>query len=218
MLRVEFHCHTRHSKDSLLTPERLLEACRRKGIDRLIITDHNTNAGGVYAARLDPQRVIVGEEIMTTSGEVLAFFVQETIPPGLSPQETIARLRAQNAFISISHPFDRLRKGHWQERDLLEVLPLVDAIEVFNARCMRPSFNRQAFEFASRHGLAGTVGSDAHTAGEVGRAIMLLPDFHDAESLRQVLPSGITRLRHSSPLVHFSSRYATWVKKLVRTK
>jgi len=32
MLKVEFHCHTIYSKDSLLPPEGLLEACRRKGI------------------------------------------------------------------------------------------------------------------------------------------------------------------------------------------
>ncbi len=139
MFRVEFHCHTIFSKDSLTRPRDLVETCRRKGIDRVIITDHNSIAGAQAAQVLDPELVIVGEEIMTTRGEILAAFVQDEIPAGLSPQETIHRLKEQGAFISVSHPFDKLRSGGWKEDDLLEILPLVDAIEVFNSCCMNPS-------------------------------------------------------------------------------
>src|ERR1700690_868612 len=151
MLRVEFHCHTVFSKDSLTSPRKLVDVCRRKGIDRVIITDHNTIAGALVARAIDPQLVIVGEEIMTTRGEILAAFVTEEIPARLTPQETIRRLRDQNAFISVSHPFDELRSGGWEESDLMEILPLVDAIEVYNSRCMRPVFNRRAMEFAKKH-------------------------------------------------------------------
>ena len=73
---------------------------------------------------------------------------------------------------------------------LLEILPLVDAIETFNARCMQARFNRQAGDFARQHGVPGTAGSDAHAAFELGRATMLLPDFHDAVSFRQALLQG----------------------------
>ncbi|HLE16473.1 MAG TPA: PHP domain-containing protein, partial [Anaerolineales bacterium] len=136
MLRVEFHCHTYRSKDSLASIEKLLQTCRRKGIDRLVITDHNTTAGAQEAQALDPERVIAGEEIMTQSGELLCAFVTEEIPKGLPPLEAIHRLRQQEAFISVSHPFDVMRNGHWQLPDLLAILPYVDAIETFNARCM----------------------------------------------------------------------------------
>jgi predicted metal-dependent phosphoesterase TrpH len=213
VLKVEFHCHSIYSKDSLLRPEDLLEACRRKGIDRVVITEHNNIEGALRARELDPQRVIVGEEIMTQSGELLAAFVTEEVPRGLLPQEAIARLRQQGAFISVSHPFDILRSGHWEEPDLLAILPQVDAIETFNARCMRASFNQQAQEFARQHNLVGTVGSDAHTAFELGKACLLLPDFTDANSLRQVLPQGEPQVSLSSPLIHFTSRYAVWRKK-----
>src|SRR5512133_3896954 len=169
-LFTEFHCHTNASRDSLTRPEDLIAAARQKGIDRLIITDHNTIAGARAAQLLDPELVIFGEEIMTTRGEILASFVSEEIPAGLTPQETIHRLRDQGAFISVSHPFDKLRSGAWDETDLLEILPLVDAIEVYNSRCMFPSFNREAREFARRHNIPGTVGSDAHAAFEVGRS------------------------------------------------
>ncbi|MBK5109719.1 MAG: PHP domain-containing protein, partial [Anaerolineales bacterium] len=114
MLRVETHCHTIYSKDSLVRPENLLKACQRKGIDRVVISDHNTTRGAFAAQKLDPDRVIIGEEILTTRGELLAAFMTEEIPARLTPRETIARLRDQGAFISVSHPFDVLRSGHWQ--------------------------------------------------------------------------------------------------------
>ena len=135
-ISVEFHCHSNASKDLLACPEELIAAARAMGIDRLIITDHNTIAGARLARELDPELVIVGEEIMTTRGEILAAYVSEEIPAMLSPEETIRRLREQGAFISVSHPFDKMRSGGWREPDLLEILPLVDAIEVYNSRCM----------------------------------------------------------------------------------
>jgi hypothetical protein len=214
MLRVEFHCHTIASKDSLTRPRELVEACRRKGIDRVIVTDHNTIAGARAAQALDPERVIVGEEILTTRGEILAAFVREEIPAGLTPQETIRRLRDQGAFISVSHPFDRLREGGWREDDLLEILPLVDAIEVYNSRCMFPRFNREAKRFAEEHNLAGTVGSDAHAAFELGRSVLLVEQFEGAEEMRKVIRKGTPKVKWSPPWFHFVSRFAVFLKKL----
>lgn len=215
MLRVDFHCHTRYSKDSLTTPEKLLEACKRKGLDRVVITDHNTIAGALHAQKLDPQRVIVGEEVMTLEGELLAAFVTEEVPRGFSPEETIARLRAQGAFISVSHPFDEMRSGHWHPEALLRILPLIDAIEIFNARCMLKEHNIQAQAFAREHNLAGTAGSDAHAAFELGRATLLLPEFHDTASLKLSLPHAELRASLSSPWVHFASVYAKLKKRIV---
>ncbi len=212
--RVEFHCHTIYSKDSLTPPQVLVETCRRKGIGRVVVTDHNTILGARAAQSLDPGRVIVGEEIMTTRGEILAAFVKEEIPAGLSPQETIGRLRDQAAFISVSHPFDTLRKGGWELADLLAILPLVDAIEVYNSRCMFPWFNWRARRLARAHGLAGTVGSDAHAAFELGRATLQLPPFSGPDELRAVIRYGLAQTRWSPPWIHLTSRYATLRKKL----
>jgi hypothetical protein len=217
MLRVEFHCHTSFSKDCLVSPHRLVECGARKGLDRVVVTDHNTIAGALATQELDPGRVIVGEEIMTTRGEVLAAFVRSEIPPGLSPQETITRLREQGAFISISHPFDAHRKGGWQEQHLLEVLALVDAIETYNSRCMWPGHNRLAHQFADTHGVAGTVGSDAHTCWELGRSTLELPLFGNAGELRQVIRQGRPYTRWSPPWIHVSSRYAVVRKRMHRS-
>lgn len=215
-MNLEFHCHTIFSKDSLTTPEKLIKTCRRRGIDRVIITDHNTIAGARAAQALDPERVIVGEEIMTTCGEILAAHVREGIPAGLTPAEAIRRLRDQGAFISVSHPFDRWRNGSWRERDLLEIIEQVDAIEVYNSRCMLPDFNRQARRFAERHALLGTVGSDAHAAFELGQSLMVLEPFEGPDGLRNVLPRAVHRVRWSPPWVHLSSRYAAFYQKVTR--
>ena len=212
--KVEFHCHTLVSKDSLVRPEDLLERCRRKRIDRVVITDHNSTAAAEYAQRLDPERVIIGEEIMTQQGEILAAYVQEEIPAGLPALEVIDRLRQQGAFISVSHPFDQMRNGHWQIDDLLQITPLVDAIETFNARCMLPGYNAQAEHFAKTHHLSGTAGSDAHAVFELGTATVLVEPFNNADELRSKIARAEFRTRLSPGWVHLYSRYAVWRKRI----
>jgi predicted metal-dependent phosphoesterase TrpH len=164
-------------------------------------------------ADLEPGRVIMGEEIMTREGgELLAAYVEEQVPAGLPAAEAIAFLRAQGAFISVSHPFDRGRG--WPPAALAAITPLVDAVEGFNARCLRAAWNDEAHAYARAHGLLETVGSDAHHPNELGRATLLLPEFHDAASLKAALTQAEPRLRLSSPLVHLYSRWAVWVKAL----
>ena len=214
MTSIDFHCHTIASKDSLTSPERLIAAARRKGLDRLVVTDHNSIDGALAVHALDPQRIIVGEEIKTTLGEILAAFVTEAIPRGLTPQETIHRLRDQDAFISVSHPFD-VRSGAWALEDLLEIAPLVDAVEVFNARIMKPDANTLAMEFARQHNLPGTVGSDAHTAFELGVCRLEVPQFEGSDGLRQVIRQGKIKGRVSPFWVHIASSYARWRKMVV---
>lgn len=214
MLRVEFHCHTLYSHDSLLDIEDLLSMARRKKLDRVVITDHNTIEGALQAQKLEPALVIVGEEIMTRDGELLAAFLTQEVPAGLSAEEAIARLRHQGAFISVSHPFDRMRKGHWRIEALRRITPLIDAIETFNARCLLSRYNRRAAAFAHSLLLPGTAGSDAHSRMELGRAIMVLPEFEDVNSFRCSLSQGHFEKRLSSPLVHLTSRYAVWWKQL----
>ncbi len=216
MLTVELHSHTDASEDCLMQPAAIVRTCRARGIDRLAVTDHNAIGGALAVQALAPELVIVGEEIMTTQGELLAYFVREAVPAGLSPAETIARLRAQGAAISVSHPFDRLRKGAWREADLAAIAPLVDAVEVFNARCIYADDNARALAFASAHGTLGTVGSDAHSQRELGRAVLRLPlAGHGAELVAGL--AGAERLtRLSSPAIHLTSRFAKSWKRLTR--
>ncbi len=186
LMRVEFHCHTAISRDSSNRLPQLLRVARQRGLDRLAITDHNTIVNALKAKEMDPELVIVGEEIKTTRGELLAYFVTRGVPKNVTPMAAIELLKQQNAFISVAHPFDYRRSG-WTEAELEEILPFLDAIEVFNSRCFNPSANREALEFAEFNGMAKMVGSDAHSQVELGLATLTLPRFNSADELRQVI-------------------------------
>lgn len=213
-LTVELHCHTCFSPDSLLRPDQLIGRARRRGLDRVAVTDHNTIQGALACAELDPARVIVGEEIQTQQGELLAYYLEEEVPAGLTPHEALRRLREQGAFISVSHPFDPHRQGAWGPQALLEILPHVDAIEGFNARSMTNAPNRRAADFARQHGVLQTVGSDAHAAWELGRATLRMPAFEGPAEMRAALQRA-ERVGGLSPAwVHLLSRWASWRKRL----
>jgi predicted metal-dependent phosphoesterase TrpH len=212
--KVELHSHTLYSKDSLTTLERVIDECKRKAIDRIVITDHNTAEGALALAKMAPDLIIPGEEIMTPQGEILAFFVKETIPPGLSPDETIRRLRDQGAVISVSHPYDRLRKGAWEEADLLKIVDKVDAIEVFNSRCIYPEDNAKALAFAQAHNKRGTVGSDAHIPYELGRSTLQMQPFEGPGDFFEALKEAVQVTKLSPFWVHAFSSYAKYNRKL----
>ncbi len=215
LLKIELHCHTYASGDSLVRPRDLLDEARRKGVDRLAITDHNEIWAALEAQQMDPERVIVGEEILTTNGELLAFFVKEKVPRGLKPEAAIERLREQGAYISVSHPFDRQRHG-WALADLEAIAPLVDAVEVFNARCVLPQINRSAQEFAQTRELAGTVGSDAHLLWEVGRATLRVQPFTTRDEFAEAVRKGQMEGGTSPLWVRFGSLFAKSQKRLVK--
>ena len=99
--KVDLHSHTIYSTDCLTRPKALIRRARELGLDKIAVTEHNNLAGALAAKALAPDLVIVGEEIKTTQGEIIAYYVREEVPRGLSPQETIARLRSQGAVISI---------------------------------------------------------------------------------------------------------------------
>ncbi len=215
---VELHSHTLYSMDSRTRLESVIRVCQRRGIDRIAITDHNTAEGALALAKLAPDLIIPGEEILTTKGELLAYFIRETIPPLLTPAETIRRLREQGAVISVSHPFDRLRKGAWEEPDLLEIVDQVDALEIFNSRCIFGADNFKALAFAQTHGKPGTVGSDAHIPYELGRATLRMQPFEGAGDFHAALRSAAPVTRLSPAWVHAASKFAKYTRKLGLSK
>ena len=213
-LQVEFHCHTSISRDSSNHLPRLLQVARQRGLDRLAITDHNTIANALRAKEMDPELVIVGEEIKTTRGELLAYFVTRGVPKNVTPMEAIDLLKQQNAFISVAHPFDYRRSG-WAMNELIEILPYLDAIEVFNSRCFKPFTNQAALEFAEKNKLAKMVGSDAHSQVELGLSTLKLPQFNSAEGLRQVIRLAQMETHPFSPRAHYSANATILLGRLM---
>lgn len=214
MITADFHVHGIASKDSLSKGEELLTRAKQLGLGKLILTDHNTISGAVELQQSYPEFVIVGEEILTTKGEILAIFVEKEIPMGLEPLEAFKRLKDQNAFISLSHPYAPMRHG-WTEAEMEEYLPYLDAIEIANARNL-PDMNHSAAKFAKDHGLCGTAGSDAHGISELGAMCLRLPDFHNSEELRISIRSAEVIGKESSPWVRYYSRRAVLLKALNR--
>jgi len=208
-LRVDLHVHTRFSRDSLTPLEKIIAACRRRGLDKVAITDHNTIAGALALQEMAPELVIVGEEIKTTRGELIAYFLHEEIPKGLEPKEVIARVREQGGVVGVSHPLDRLRREAMGREDVLRIIEQVDFLEVSNARVIFPADNRRAMELAREHGLPGTAGSDAHTVWEIGRAYMEMPAFTTPAEFLAALREARIGGGLSSPLIHF---FSTWAK------
>lgn len=211
---VDLHSHTLWSKDCLSKFETIIELCKRRGVDRIAITDHNTAEGALAMQKIAPELVIVGEEIMTTEGEILAYFLKETVPAKLTPDETIRRLRDQGAVVSVSHPFDRLRKGAWGEEALTRIADQVDAIEIFNSRCLYTEDNQKALEYAQKHNLRGTAGSDAHSRPEYGQGMTQLKPFANQQDFLQALNEASYIKRYSRAYVHGLSTAAKWSKKL----
>jgi predicted metal-dependent phosphoesterase TrpH len=154
-----------------------------------------------------PFRVIVGEEIYTRDGELIGLFLERTIPPGLPLEETIARIREQNGVAYVPHPFSRNRMRHLRRSVLERSVPLLDAIEVFNAREAFAGDNARALAFAIRHGLPGGAGSDSHRPNEIGRAYVEIPDFATRDEFLAALRSGLVSGTLSGIRAHLRTRY-----------
>jgi len=229
VIAVDLHVHSCHSPDSNTPLSAIVQACAKTGIDCVAITDHNCIQGALELQRSGAVRVIVGEEIRTTAGELLGLFLSELVPPGLEPLETIARVKAQGGLVCMPHPFSRwpvarpFLLGHRDDGTFVpdgrlrrmnalltqDVLQAVDMIEVMNARTPFSSNLAAARRLAELCSLPGTAGSDAHTAGEIGRARTEMADFSDAATFLAAMRGSSATGARSSFLVHFSS---TWVK------
>jgi predicted metal-dependent phosphoesterase TrpH len=208
LIKVDLHLHTVYSRDSLTSLEAVIEACQKRGLGAIAVTDHGTIAGALALREIAPFPVIVGQEIKTSRGELLAYFLEEGIPQRLPPQEAIARIREQGGVVGVSHPLDRLRSEAMRLSALLEIIDQVDALEVFNARTVLAADNRRAEELAQERGLLRLAGSDAHTAYEIGRAYVEMPPFEDRTGFLHSLAQGRV-VGHLTPFwIHFTSTWA----------
>ncbi|MGH3053308.1 MAG: glycosyltransferase [Gaiellaceae bacterium] len=179
----DLHLHTEHSWDCAVPVPELLDHAEGQGLGAIAITDHNVFTGAEEAVRLARRRnlvVIPGEEMKTTSGEVIGLFLESHIAPGLSMGETIAAIRDQGGVVYLPHPFDRLHTipdASTLHRHLAEI----DVLEVYNARLLFESFNDEALRFARKYNLTAGAGSDAHVLQGVGTGLVRMRAFETPE-------------------------------------
>jgi len=172
------HSHTMWSGDSTTTPDELALAVAGSGLDVVCITDHNSIEGARRLADELPCRVVVGEELRTSAGELIGLFLNERVPAGVTPVEAARRIREQGGVVYVPHPFDPMRRN-LSERALRELAEqgLLDAVEVLNAKTSLSSLNARAADFAAEFDLAAGAGSDAHVPDALGSAYVEVPDF-----------------------------------------
>lgn len=218
-IRVDMHTHCEASRDSR-TPVRV-QAARIKevGLDVVCATDHDTIDGALRLRELaDGFRIVVGEEISSADGDLIALFIERAIPPGLSGEDTIARVREQGGLVCVPHPFSHNRRHRIRRAALERLWPLVDCVETFNAREVLSLDNKRAAEFAKERGIAAAAGSDAHTPWELGRVWVEMEDFAGPDQFRNALRGGIAHGSLAGVFVHFRTRYDRWSKLLSRAR
>jgi len=193
-MRLDLHCHSEASVDCITPLAAFPARCKERGIRVQAITDHNEVWGAqklqsMVAENGNDLTIIVGEEVSTREGEIVGLYLQEKIPAGLSPEETVAAIKAQGGLVLIPHGFDPMKRHRLSPEALERVAESVDIVEIFNARISRLKWNAAASAWATTHGLPESAGSDAHTVKDIGSAWVetLLAPVDTPEQLLEAL-------------------------------
>jgi predicted metal-dependent phosphoesterase TrpH len=208
LIKADLHIHTCYSIDCLTPLEQIVERCLKLGINCIAVADHNTIAGALKLKEFAPFKVIVAEEILTPVGEIMGLFLGEKVSQGLSPQETISRIRSQGGLVAIPHPFGRSLPWNANMLTSTEVLSQVDIIETFNSRTPFSNSIARAGKLAKEQKKAASAGSDAHTLGEIGQAYVEMPEFDGPDDFLNSLAQGKIFGQKSSYLAHLASTWA----------
>lgn len=186
---IDFHVHSKYSFDCFLEPSVIVEMARRRGLDGLAVTDHDTMAGVREFKSLAPDLYIIpGQEVSTKEGDILGLFLSQEVKPHKYAQGAIEEIRRQGGLAVLAHPF----KWPHLARNA-DFLKRFDAIEAFNARNNIPLpylENLLSLEAVRRLGLAYVAGSDAHEAFALGRAKTIFDfsaDTADADKIKKAI-------------------------------
>jgi predicted metal-dependent phosphoesterase TrpH len=208
LLKADLHIHTRFSMDCQTPLDKIIKRCQELEINCIAIADHGTAEGALKMAQIAPFKVIVAEEILTTQGEIMGMFLKETVPSGLTPQETIKRIREQGALVNIQHPFETIRGSALKDSVIDEIVKDIDLMEIMNSRSPFPASADKAREYAEKHGIPGGAGSDAHTVGEIGNAYIEIPDFNGKDDFIAAIKQGKIYGKRAGVFVHLFSAFA----------
>src|SRR2546426_5393268 len=183
-LKLDLHVHTNRSSDAFTSPKQLAIICRDRGLDGLAITDHNV----LSVDSSDEVVFLQGIEISTRDGHIIGLGLSESVPRGLSADDTIRRINNLGGISIVPHPYDLLRSS--VRPHTLAVRP--DAIEVINSSSFLHSVTwKRARKFAKRENYVMTAGSDSHIPETVGRAYTEMESTSkDTASVLAALKSG----------------------------
>jgi predicted metal-dependent phosphoesterase TrpH len=230
MGKADLHIHTVYSWDGTCTVEAVLkQAAHAAQLDVIAITDHDEIRGALEAQELAPRygiEVIAGSEISTADGHLLALFIHENIPAGLSLKETVWRIHGQGGMCIVPHPEARgtpsvNRRVIGEALQDGTVARTLRGIETFNAGLFDHRANSNAETIALELGLAQVGSSDSHLIWTIGDGVALFPG-RSADDFRQALYAGETIpevVRQPAPAIILASwlqghllRRAGWVE------
>ncbi|MDO8670306.1 MAG: PHP-associated domain-containing protein [Dehalococcoidia bacterium] len=174
----------------------------------IAITDHDDIEGGLSARNLAARRnhrfqVVVGTEITTMDGHLLALFIEKPVRSLQSLSKTVDAVHAQGGLCVVPHPMSWLTRSVGR-RALVRIVGgkmpgvYLDGIEIINATVAGRVSNDKALKLnRSQFNLAETGGSDAHFTSHIGSAYTVFPGS-TAEDLRRSLENRLTRAERCS--------------------
>lgn len=222
--KFDLHIHSKFSPDAVSEPETIVKRAKAAGLKGFAITDHNTIRAWPELARLAKQNDLVfvpGQEVDVTFegkklGHILALFTYDKISSS-DIFEVIDDARSQSALLSFPHPFDtgRYFKGFDYLMNNGPISRFIPAMETFNSRVLTSRANDIAKEFAQKHGLIQTAGSDAHMPYEIGNGYVIAKAQTELELLKEiklgrVVVNGV--LAGLVPRIHTLGAYLKIVK------
>jgi len=164
----DLHIYSGYSYDSFMSSEKIIKIAKRKGLDGVAVTDHNTIKGGIEALKIDKNKdfqVVVGAEIKTECGDVVGIFLNGDLK-SKKFEKVIDEIKSQGGLTVLAYPY---RQYKFPEK----LIKRVDLIEGFNARS-RKTDNERTYELAMKFKKPMTAGSDAHLSFEIARGITIV--------------------------------------------
>ncbi len=203
---IDLHMHEmRNSKDSFLALEEIVEIAKKRNLDGICITDHDSMGLREFAAEYSKKTgfpIFVGIEYYSLQGDILAFGIDHYPEERISAQEFIDMVHAQGGVVVSAHPFRHNRRGLEENLDTLKG---VDAIEILNGSTL-PDATMVAVKYAKKHGFAVTGGSDCHYPDKVGVCATYFPsEIRTMEDLVQAI-----KKHECQPAFHQDYRYFVW--------
>ncbi|KJS31867.1 MAG: hypothetical protein VR64_10075 [Desulfatitalea sp. BRH_c12] len=174
MFKIDLHVHTELGGDSLIRPPDVVAQARRKGLDAVCITEHHA-----YELSQPFERIALQEkfpifralEYRAAEGHLLIYGVhagKSDFLPGLPMQTVVAWVNNRGGVAVPAHPYQNGLIGCALGDRVLALNGLV-ALETLNGS-VRDEDNQLAHAAASRLGIKGIGGSDAHGIQALGSA------------------------------------------------
>jgi predicted metal-dependent phosphoesterase TrpH len=185
-LKIDLHVHTCYSRDAVTTLKQVVAYSKKRGLDGVAITDHNTVKGALKLKTRDIL-VVPGIEVSTLNGHLLGINVTTPIPAKLDIEETIRLIHEAGGIAVAPHP-TTFYKSPPSRR-----VSSYDAVEVMNASSIPFSiFTYLSKRFAAGLGLPQTGGSDSHYAPEIGAAYTIVEADAEVDEIVCAIKKGAT--------------------------